>query len=47
MPIKNFDNEVIAVVQAINKINKENDSKIESFDENDILVSIRISIYFK
>jgi hypothetical protein len=47
MPIKNFDNEVIAVVQAINKINKENDSKIESFDENDILVSISISIYFK
>ena len=48
MPIKNFDNVVIAVVQAINKTSnnntnnnsKDNDIKTESFffDDNDILV---------
>lgn len=36
MPIKNFDNEVIAVVQVINKSNKDLENNF--FDENDILV---------
>jgi hypothetical protein len=39
MPIKNFDNEVIAVVQVLNTSKRDNDLKIDSFDENDILVS--------
>jgi len=36
MPIKNFNDEVIAVVQFVNK--RKNENKIVSFDENDLKV---------
>jgi hypothetical protein len=40
MPIKNLNDEVIAIVQLVNK--KKNETKTVSFDENDIQV-----FYFK
>ena len=38
MPIKNFNDEAIAVVQFVNK--KKNESKTVSFDDNDIKVLV-------
>jgi hypothetical protein len=43
MPIKNFNDEVIAVVQLINK--RKNENKTVSFDENDIKVFVFANIF--
>lgn len=41
MPIKNFDNEVIAVIQVIKKTdNRDTENKSDCFNDNDILVII-------